>query len=461
MNKIEIHSINLDVARKLGKNKVIENSFLPIKIESDKVVVLSKNDFINHKEEIQFIFNKPIKTLKTNEDYIKDLTFRVFIGEEEDLLKLILSKAISEVASDIHFEPQREDVIIRIRIDGTLVLFSKIKNNEYQRLISQIKVIGNMDLTEKRRPQDGKAYINIMNKDYDLRLSTIPIVYGEKLVIRILYGEVFNHNINNLNLSNHQREKLNKMISMKNGLVLINGPTGSGKSTTLYSILKEINTKDINITTLEDPVEVLINGVNQASLNKKADITFSTGLRSILRQDPDVLMIGEIRDSETANMAVTASLTGHKVYSTIHTKTPKEVFFRLEDMGVKSYLIRDSLIGIVSQRLIRTLCNECKEKSTNVKINNKVVLAYKSKGCACCNYTGYKGRKLVSSIVYVDEKIKSLISNIFQEIKELSNDEMISNLIYLVENGFISVDDYNKFLIEEGLNYEESKIDIQ
>lgn len=461
MNKIETHSINLEVARKLGKNKVIENSILPIKIENDKVVVLSKNDFIKHKEEIQFIFNKSLKILKVDEKYIKDLIFRVFVGEEEDLLKSILSKAISEVASDIHFEPQKEDVIIRIRIDGTLVLFSKIKNNEYQRLISQIKVIGNMDLTEKRRPQDGKAYLNIMNKDYDLRLSTIPIVYGEKLVIRILYGEVFNHSINNLNLSNHQREKLNKMISMKNGLVLINGPTGSGKSTTLYSILKEINTKDINITTLEDPVEVLINGVNQVSLNKKADITFSTGLRSILRQDPDVLMIGEIRDSETANMAVTASLTGHKVYSTIHTKTPKEVFFRLEDMGVKSYLIRDSLIGIVSQRLIRTLCNECKEKSTNIKINNRFILAYKSKGCTCCNYTGYKGRKLVSSVVYVDEKIKSLISNIFQEIKELSNDEMISNLIYLVENGFISVDDYNKFLIEEGLNYEESKIDIQ
>lgn len=460
MNKIEIHSINLEIARKLGKSKVIDNSILPIKIESDKVMVLSKNDFIKNKEEIQFIFNKSLKILKVDEEYIKDLIFRVFVGEEEDLLKLILSKAISEVASDIHFEPQREDVIIRIRIDGTLVLFSKIKNNEYQRLISQIKVIGNMDLTEKRRPQDGKAYLNIMNKDYDLRLSTIPIVYGEKLVIRILYGEVFNHNINNLNLSKYQREKLNKMISMKNGLVLINGPTGSGKSTTLYSILKEINTKDINITTLEDPVEVLINGVNQVSLNKKADITFSTGLRSILRQDPDVLMIGEIRDSETANMAVTASLTGHKVYSTIHTKTPKEVFFRLEDMGVKSYLIKDSLIGIVSQRLIRTLCNKCKEKSTNVKINNKVILAYKSKGCACCNYTGYKGRKLVSSVVYVDEKIKSLISNIFQEIKELSNDEMISNLIYLVENGFISIDDYNKFLIEEGLNYEESKIDI-
>ncbi len=458
MNKIEIYNIQLDIARKLGKNKTMENNILPIKIESDKIIVFSAKDFLENKEEIQFIFNKTLKIIKIDNDYIKDLIFKVFLGEDENLLKLILSKAILEVASDIHFEPQKEDVLIRIRIDGTLVPFTKIKHNEYQKLISRIKVIGNMDLTEKRRPQDGKAYFNIRNKDYDLRLSTIPIIYGEKLVIRILYGEVFNHNINNLNLSNTQREKLNKMISMKNGLVLINGPTGSGKSTTLYSILKEVNKKDVNITTLEDPVEVLINGINQVSLNKKVDITFATGLRSILRQDPDILMIGEIRDSETANMAVTASLTGHKVYSTIHTKTPKEVFFRLEDMGVKSYLIRDSLIGIVSQRLIRTLCNDCKEKSNHIKINDKFILGYKATGCISCNYTGYKGRKLVSSIVYIDDKIKRLTSNIFQEIKELSNDEMISNLNYLVENGFISIEDYNKFLIEEGLNYEESKI---
>ncbi|MCI6692965.1 MAG: Flp pilus assembly complex ATPase component TadA, partial [Clostridium sp.] len=221
---------------------------------------------------------------------------------------------------------------------------------------------------------------------------------------------------------------------------------------------KEINKREINITTLEDPVEVLIEGINQVSLNKKANITFSTGLRSILRQDPDVIMIGEIRDEETANMAVTASLTGHKVYSTIHTKTPKEVYFRLEDMGVKSYLIRDSLIGIISQRLVRILCENCKVYDKDIYINGRRIILHKANGCSNCNYSGYKGRKSVSSVVYIDKEMKKLTSNIFQEIKELSNDEMIVNLNYLLENGYISCDDYNNFLLEEDLNYDENKI---
>ena len=457
---MELFDIDLDVARKLGNTKAKKYCVLPIKIEGDKLIVFSSEEDLNNKEEVEFLFNKKTEVINMKEEDIKDLIFKVFLGESEKLLEAILYKAIIERASDIHFEPQREDIFIRIRIDGLLVPFTKIKNCEYQKLLSQIKVLGNMDITEKRRPQDGKVFIKIQEKDYDLRLSTIPIVYGEKLVIRILYGEIFEHNLNNLNMSKLQREKLNKMIAVKNGLIIINGPTGSGKSTTLYSILKEINKKDINITTLEDPVEVLINGVNQVSLNRKANITFSTGLRSILRQDPDVLMIGEIRDEETANIAVTASLTGHKVYSTVHTKTPKEVLLRLEDMGVKPYLIKDSIIGIISQRLVRVLCLSCRGKDKIVNIDNNSITTYKAVGCNHCNYTGYKGRKSVSAVVYINEEIKKIISNIFQEIKELSNEEMIMNLNYLLTNGFITIEDYNNFLIEEDLNYEENRIII-
>lgn len=460
MYKISLFEIDLDIARKLGINKVKENCILPIKIKGNNLIVFSDKGTLENKEEIEFIFNKKINIERMKTEYIQDLIYKVFLGEEENLLEIILSKAIDERASDIHFEPQREDIFIRIRIDGLLVPFTKIKNQEYQKLLSKIKILGNMDITEKRKPQDGKALIKISEKDYDLRLSTIPIVYGEKLVVRILYGEIFEHDISQINMSDYQREKLKKMISTKNGLILVNGPTGSGKSTTLYSILKEINKKEINITTLEDPVEVLIAGINQVSLNRKANITFSTGLRSILRQDPDVLMVGEIRDEETANMAVTASLTGHKVYSTIHTKTPKEVYFRLEDMGVKPYLIRDSLIGIISQRLIRILCPRCKEDDRDINLNGKKIKLYKSNGCNYCNYSGYKGRKSVSSVVHIDENIKKIISNIFQEIKELSNEEMIVNLNYLLENGFISCADYNSFLLEEDLNYEKNKIVI-
>lgn len=460
MCKISLFEIDLDIARKLGINKVRENCILPIKIKEDNLIVFSDKDSLENKDEMEFIFNKKVTIEQMKTEYIQDLIYKVFLGEEENLLEIILSKGINERASDIHFEPQREDIFIRIRIDGLLVPFAKIKNQEYQKLLSKIKILGNMDITEKRKPQDGKALIKISEKDYDLRLSTIPIVYGEKLVVRILYGEIFEHDISQINMSDYQREKLKKMMSTKNGLILVNGPTGSGKSTTLYSILKEINKKEINITTLEDPVEILIGGINQVSLNRKANITFSTGLRSILRQDPDVLMVGEIRDEETANMAVTASLTGHKVYSTIHTKTPREVYFRLEDMGVKSYLIRDSLVGIISQRLIRILCPRCKEKDKEINLDGKKVKLYKSNGCNYCNYSGYKGRKSVSSVVYIDEEVKKIISNIFQEIDELSNEEMIVNLNYLLEKGFISCADYNSFLLEEDLNYEKNKIVI-
>lgn len=460
MGKINVFEIDLNIARKLGINKIKENCILPIKVQEQKILILSNKESLENIDEVEFIFNKKVRLLEASYDYIKDLIYKVFLGTEEKLFDIVLSKGIVERASDIHFEPVREEVFIRIRIDGVLVPFAKIKYEEYQKLLSKIKIIGNMDITERRRPQDGKAFIKIDEKDYDLRLSTIPIVYGEKLVVRILYGEIFEHDISKINMSNYQREKLNKIISIKNGLILINGPTGSGKSTTLYSILKEINKKEINITTLEDPVEVMIEGINQVSLNKKANITFSTGLRSILRQDPDVIMIGEIRDEETANMAVTASLTGHKVYSTIHTKTPKEVYFRLEDMGVKSYLIRDSLIGIISQRLVRVLCEKCKEIDNNINMNGKKVNIYKANGCFYCNYSGYKGRKSVSSVVHIDKNIKRIISNIYQEIKELSNEEMIVNLSYLLEKGYISCSDYNNFLLEEDLNYDENKIII-
>lgn len=205
----------------------------------------------------------------------------------------------------------------------------------------------------------------------------------------------------------------------------------------------------------------MIKGINQVSLNRKANITFATGLRSILRQDPDVLMLGEIRDEETANMAVTASLTGHKVYSTIHTKTPQEVYFRLEDMGVKSYLIKDSLIGIISQRLIRVLCDNCKKEERQVLFKGKEIVLYKNIGCSKCNYTGYRGRAVVSSVVSINREIKRKITNIFQEIKELSNEEMIDNLNELLIAARISSSDYNNFLIEEGFDYEENKIILE
>lgn len=459
MEKIDIKNLDLNVLRRVKYAKVKENKFLPLYIKNNILTIIKNNDFLlNFEDEIKFIYDKKLNIINTDLEIINELIYRGFLGEKEDLLNLIIKKAILEKASDVHFEPYKEEVLIRMRIDGKLSIYTKILHLEYQKLISKIKVLGNMDITEKRRPQDGKAFIEIENKNYDLRLSTIPIIYGEKLVIRILYNDIFNHKLDELNMTNNQKNKLKKIISINNGLVLINGPTGSGKSTTLYSILNEINSKEVNITTLEDPIEVFIEGINQVSLNKKANITFASGLKSILRQDPDILMVGEIRDEETADIAVKASLTGHKVYSTIHTKTPKDVYFRLEDMGIKPYLIKDSLIGIISQRLIRILCPRCKNIQKDIDYKGKNIIIYKREGCSFCNYTGYKGRKLVSSVVYIDEEIKKSNSNIFQEMKSLSNEEMVDNLNEFINKGEISIEDFNNFLIEEGLNYEENKI---
>ncbi|MBM6838473.1 Flp pilus assembly complex ATPase component TadA, partial [Clostridium saudiense] len=231
--------------------------------------------------------------------------------------------------------------------DGRLVITNILTLDEHLKVVSKLKVKSNLDITERRRPQDGKLTFKLNDKNYDLRLSFTNTIFGEKLVIRILYGQVFNYKLDSLRLTEKQMKKIKEIMKVSNGLVLINGPTGSGKSTTLYTVLQEVNTEEVNITTLEDPVEVIIERINQIALNKTIDLNFAEALRSTLRQDPDIIMIGEIRDDETAVIASRAAITGHKVYSTIHTKTPREVFFRLEDMGVKNYIIKDALVGII------------------------------------------------------------------------------------------------------------------
>ncbi|GAB6170344.1 GspE/PulE family protein [Clostridium carnis] len=455
-NKNYINEVDLNVARKVNINQAKTKKFLPIKVIDENIVIIAKEENRANFEEIKFIYNKNIIVDICTEDYIYSMIDKVFLGESENLVNDILENAIKYNSSDIHFEPGKKDVIIRFRIDGVLILQYKVTHNEYNILLSKIKIESNMDITEKRRPQDGKYTIRLDKKNYDLRISTLPTFYGEKLVVRILYGTVFNYSLKSLNLTQYQYEKIKKIISRKHGLTIINGPTGSGKSTTLYTILQEINNMDINITTIEDPVEILIEGINQVSLNRKVDIDFANGLRSILRQDPDAMMIGEIRDEETAQMAVRASLTGHKVYSTIHTKTPRDVYLRLEDMGVKDYLLKDSLIGIISQRLIKVLCEKCKKEIGNFIFKGETLKKYKKCGCSYCNYTGYKGRSIVCAIYYLDND-KEFISNIFQEINLLNNSEMIDNLDLLLKSGSITTEDYNEFLQMEGVEEVENK----
>ncbi|MBA8791633.1 GspE/PulE family protein [Clostridium saccharobutylicum] len=423
---------------------------IPISDRETEVIVLACDIKNGADEYLEFIYNKKINLQSIEEKNYEKLKEIIFGIEDRNLEKTLIFNAIKSKASDIHFEPHKTYVDIRYRINGSLILVHKMEIREYATLVSKIKLNSNMDITEKRRPQDGKIIVNYNNAKYDLRVSSIPLVYGEKLVIRILYCDNFNYKLEDLGFSYDEIEIIRKIISMNNGLVIVNGPTGAGKSTTLYTILREIDSRVLNITTLEDPVEVVMDNVNQMSLNRKLDIDFSTGLRSILRQDPDVIMLGEIRDEETAAMAVRASITGHKVYSTIHCKSARDVYLRLENMGIKPYLIDDALIGIISQRLVKILCSKCKVKDKQNSFNGMTV--YKKCGCKSCNYSGYEGRKVVSSVYFLQDENKKKIKELYEDSSYLSNKNMKCDLEKLLAGGKIQYQDYLEFIEGERLS---------
>ncbi|MGL5414631.1 MAG: GspE/PulE family protein [Clostridium sp.] len=335
------------------------------------------------------------------------------------LINTIIENAVRNRASDIHLEPQKNKVIIRYRIDGKLKKQFESPKEPYNGMITRIKLLANLDITEKRVPQDGKIIRRVSDRDIDLRVSIIPSINGENIVIRILDKEAFKLDKKNLGLSLNDIEKLNSILSKPYGITLITGPTGSGKTSTLYSILNDINKEENNIITVEDPVEYSLDEVVQVNVNKKANLTFAKGLRAILRQDPDLIMVGEIRDEETAIMAIRAAITGHKVLSTVHTNDAVRTIARLEDMGIKPYLLASSLVGIVSQRLIRKLCPYCK-KEYLANINEKGALGinledelrlFKSCGCTYCSNIGYKGRVGIFEIMEINTEIREAISS--------------------------------------------------
>lgn len=452
-----IKSIDISVVRKINEQKAKKIRSFPFKESRTEVYIYASNNKKAIVDEFEFIFRKNVEVVMVSEEEFEYLLKIVYLGNRKDADYEVFKEAINLKASDIHFEPYKDSILVRFRIDGLLRSMFIFENKEYIAILSKMKISSNLDITEKRKPQDGKITFRYSEKDYDLRISIIPIVYGEKAVIRILYGNVFNYSIDKLNLTHNQKKKLKYIMKVNTGLTIVNGPTGSGKSTTLYCMLQELNKDEVNISSLEDPIEAVIPGMNQMNLNKTLNIGFAEGLRSLLRQDPDIVMLGEIRDEETAEMAVRAALTGHKVYSTIHTRDPREVYFRLEDMGVEKYLIRDSLVGIISQRLIRLLCNKCKSKIGEKIIDKEKREVFKRCGCMECNYTGYSGRALVAAIHVIDNKMKNDIKNIYNNTDILSNIEMIENLNDLLKNGDISIEDYENFIEMEGIDcsYEE------
>lgn len=447
--------VDLDVVNEISLKEAKDFKILPIYMDKDKVFVATCSEDKNADELLNFIFKKDISYINTSEEVLDSLINILLNYSMKDINEKIIEEAINSKASDIHFEPMENTLKIRMRINGILILKRILKLKDYNVILSKYKINANMDITEKRKPQDGKISYLYNKEKYNLRLSTIPVIAGEKLVIRILYEDKDLGNIEKLDFTKKQLEKLKKIISINNGLVLVTGPTGSGKSTTLYSILNSLDKDVLNITTLEDPIEMSIRGINQINLNPKIGITFGSGLRSILRQDPDIIMVGEIRDEETAKMAVRASITGHKVYSTIHTKNSMEVYLRLQEMGVEEYLLRDSLCGIISQRLIKVICNKCKKKIRTINLNNKEVTLYRKKGCSECNDTGYIGRRLVSSVNYIDKNIIELLRVKKYNYDLLSNKEMLDVLKGLLIAEVIDFYDFLKFIEGEELDEKE------
>lgn len=363
------------------------------------------------------------------EEYVKEKTSQM--AEQEDiysddinnspivqLVKTMIEQAVRQRASDIHIEPMEKQVRVRYRIDGALYEKAAYNISLLPALVARVKIIGGMDISEKRKPQDGRITQVVDRREFDIRVSILPTVYGEKIVMRLTSKNALSREKSQLGLKPHDLQRFDHILKNPHGILLVTGPTGSGKSTTLYTALSELNKEDVNIITVEDPVEANIDGINQVQVNNKADLTFASALRSILRQDPDIIMIGEIRDQETASIAVQASITGHLVVSTLHTNSAASTITRLVDMGIEPYLIADSTVGVIAQRLVRRLCPDCKRAKKADAEDLEMLMRkpeedltiYEPCGCAKCDGTGFRGRIGVYEIMEVTPQLKHIIS---------------------------------------------------
>lgn len=444
VNNEALSMVNGKLARKYNA--------IPIDIKGNDLEVAISKDNLYALEDFRLATGKNIifKTMKEDEIsrsiekyYSKNQSIESDFSK--DILENILQKAVLLNASDIHIEPFEKLLKIRMRVDGSLKEINTYNIELHSQLSTLIKLLAGMNIAEKRLPQDGRIDKDIDNNIVDLRISTIPTVYGEKIVIRILNRNTFFKSKYEIGFSDEAINKIKSMTSDMSGLIIVTGPTGSGKTTTLYSILNDFKNIDKNIVTIEDPVEYKIEGINQIQVNYKYGLDFATGLKSILRQDPDIIMIGEIRDKETAQIAIRAASTGHLVISTMHTNNSVESISRLVDMGVPRYLISSVLKGVISQKLVRKVCGHCSieeelDENTYKKLKLKTIKI--EQGCSKCNYSGYKGRIAVYEILEIDKRIKHSIID-----SELSDE--IYNLGKL--NGMISFQDSCSYLLKNGI----------
>lgn len=381
------------------------------------------------------------------------------------LLNLVLSQAVWDGASDVHLEPDQDSLRIRYRIDGVLHEAISLPKDLKSAIISRVKVMGDIDISENRAPQDGRCHITIDGKEIELRISTFPTIHGENIVIRILDQSTALMGLEDLGFSKDIIRQYEDLTKRPHGIVLVTGPTGSGKTTTLYASLNNVNSPEKKIITIEDPVEYQLNLIRQTEIKPKAGVTFATATRSVLRQDPDVIMVGEIRDPETAEAAIRAALTGHLVFSTLHTNDAPSALIRLMDIGIEPYLISSSVAGVLAQRLVRTICPKCKEqyqpedgivKTLGIENANNLTF-YRGKGCKNCWQTGYKGRIALFELLLVDEPMRDLISQrapskmIRESAKEtLGMKTLREDAMDKVLRGITTIDEVNKVTLNVG-----------
>ncbi|EMR05203.1 Type II traffic warden ATPase [Bhargavaea cecembensis DSE10] len=409
-------------------------------------VIASKDDIVRtiakfYEESFDELFIEQERLQQEDEDNLTDLDSPVV-----RLVNQILTAAVIQKASDIHIDPREHQLLIRFRIDGMLHDERMLPKHMQPMINARIKIMANLDITEHRVPQDGRIKTNVDFRPIDLRVSTLPTVYGEKIVMRILDLSNSLADLTHLGFNRINLERFMKEITKPSGIVLISGPTGSGKSSTLYAALNKLNREEVNIVTVEDPVEYQLNGINQVQVNSNVGMTFAAGLRSILRQDPDIVMVGEIRDVETAEIAVRASLTGHVVLSTIHTNDSIATITRLLDMGVEPFLVTASLNAVVAQRLLRRVCRDCKteepaterEKEIAAKRGIKIEQVMRGKGCPSCNMTGYRGRIAIHEVLVLDDEMRNAI-NRGDTVTKLREIAIRNKTIFLLDDGLLKV----------------------
>ncbi|WP_299525247.1 GspE/PulE family protein [Winogradskyella sp.] len=463
--KIPVHLTQL-----ISSEQAYQYGIIPIEGNAEGYTFKSNDTSEKLRQELEIILGKSIVLQRESEDNIKQYLASNFRKREQshseafqyssDFLEKLLATAKHIGSSDIHFEIYEERCRVRLRLDGKLKEYFIIEQDQYPVIINKLKIKAGLDISEKRLPQDGRISIKTELEEFDIRVSSLPTLHGEKMVLRILSKDADHIELSDLGFTNEELKSYLETIKKPNGIVLISGPTGSGKTTTLYATLKLLNDEKTNILTIEDPIEYTLEGINQVQLKENIGLNFSSTLRTFLRQDPDVIMVGEIRDAKTANMAIRAALTGHLVLSTIHTNSAWATVSRLIDMDIPAFLIASTLNVSVAQRLVRKLCSDCKKEKPNIKsdfpeqfeIPNTLKTQFIPVGCPTCYFTGYQGRKAIYEIIPITKALVECIKNNHLEIDDYLRVEGIAtlktNAIELIRNGVTSVDEVYSLLIE-------------